>query len=162
MNIFFLDWDTEKCAKYHCDKHVVKMILETAQLLCGVHWATGGEAPYLLSHKNHPCAIWARESYSNYVWLTDLGFALCNEYQNRYGKIHKSKSILDWCLVNRPNIPDIGLTPQPKAMPDEYKVDSVVESYRNYYRGAKSSFAVWKNREKPFWFEEKVLDLQYD
>jgi hypothetical protein len=94
------------------------MILETAQLLCGVHWATGGDAPYRLSHKNHPCAIWARESYSNYVWLTDLGFALCNEYQNRYGKIHKSKSILEWCLVNRPNIPDVGLTPQPNAMPD--------------------------------------------
>ena len=82
MNIFYLDEDVKKCAEYHCDKHCIKMILETAQLLCGVHWATGGDAPYRLSHKNHPCAIWARESYSNYVWLTDLGFALCNEYQN--------------------------------------------------------------------------------
>jgi len=62
MNIFFLDFDTEKCAKYHCDKHVVKMILETAQLLCGTHWVIGSEAPYKLSHKNHPCAIWTRES----------------------------------------------------------------------------------------------------
>jgi hypothetical protein len=48
------------------------------------------------------------------------------------------------------------------AMPDEYKTDSVVESYRNYYIGAKISLASWKNREKPFWFGKKELDLQYD
>jgi hypothetical protein len=151
MNIFVLDTDVEKCAKDHCDKHCVKMILETAQLLCGVHWSTGGDAPYRLSHKNHPCSIWARESYSNYVWLTDLGFALCNEYQNRYGKIHKSKAILEWCLVNRPNIPDVGLTPQPKAMPDEYKVDDIIESYRNYYRQGKKDILSWKTGYKPEW-----------
>jgi len=85
-----------------------------------------------------------------------LGFALCNEYQNRYGKIHKSKSILDWCLVNRPNIPDIGLTPQPKAMPDEYKEDDVVQSYRNYYNGEKIKFAKWKNGYRPKWYKTEM------
>jgi hypothetical protein len=94
--------------------------------------------------------------------LCELGLELCYEYTYRYGKRHKSQDVIEWCVTNKPSIQDIGYTEPPKAMPDEYKVDSVVESYRNYYRGAKASFAVWKNREKPFWFEEKILDLCYD
>jgi hypothetical protein len=169
MNIFILDYDVKKCAQYHVDKHVVKMILETAQLLCGVHHMTpqvapqvAPQVPYKLSHKNHPCAIWARESLTNYLYLCELGLELCYEYTYRYGKTHKSQDVIEWCIVNKPGIADIGFTEPAKAMPDEYKVESVVQSYRNYYMGAKSGFAVWKNREKPFWFEEKVLDLCYD
>jgi hypothetical protein len=155
MNIFILDYDTKKCAEYHCDKHVVKMILETAQLLCGVHHMVDQsteQVPYKLSHKNHPCAIWSRESLSNYLYLCDLGLELCKEYTYRYGKRHKSQDVIEWCVVNKPNIPDIGFTNPPKAMPDEYKVDSVTESYRKYYMGAKSSFTTWRNRNKPEWF----------
>jgi hypothetical protein len=169
MNIFFLDYDVKKCAQYHVDKHVVKMILETAQLLCGVHHVTAHDTahdtahvPYKLSHKNHPCSIWTRKSLSNYLYLCELGLELCEEYTYRYGKRHKSQDVIEWCLINKPNIPDIGFTEPAMAMPDEYKVKSVIQSYRNYYMGAKSGFAVWKNREKPFWFEEKVLDLCYD
>jgi hypothetical protein len=169
MNIFFLDEDPTLSAQYHVDKHVVKMILETAQLLCGVHHVTAHDTahdtahvPYKLSHKNHPCSIWSRKSLSNYLYLCELGLELCNEYTYRYGKRHKSQDVIEWCLVNKPNIPDIGFTEPAKAMPDEFKVKSVVQSYRNYYMGAKSGFAVWKNREKPFWFEEKVLHLSYD
>ena len=152
MNIFFLDFDTQKCAQYHCDKHVVKMILETAQLLCGTHWVVGSQAQYKLSHKNHPCAIWSRESLSNYLYLCDLGLELCKEYTYRYGKRHKSQEIIEWCITNLPNICDKDFTIPPKAMPEEYKVDDVIESYRNYYRGAKKDFAKWKNREIPEWF----------
>lgn len=162
MNIFFLDWDTEKCAEYHCDKHVVKMILETAQLLCGTHHVTtkyppstdqvNDQVPYKLSHKNHPCAIWARESLSNYLYLCELGLELCKEYTYRYGKRHKSQEVIEWCLSNKPNITDKGFTLPPKSMPDEYKVVDVVESYRNYYNGAKKDFAKWKNRDTPEWF----------
>jgi len=164
MNIFFLDNDVKKCAEYHCDKHVVKMILETAQLLCGAHWATDSPylVPYKMSHKNHPCSIWTRESLSNYHLLCELGLELCKEYTHRYEKRHKSQDVIEWCMVHKPNISDIGLTEPAKAMPDEYKTNSVVESYRNYYMGAKSGFAVWKKREKPFWFEKKALDLHYD
>ena len=64
----------------------------------------------------------------------------------------KSQDVIEWCLVNKSNIPDIGFTEPAKAMPDEYKVDDVVKSYRNYYRGGKSGFATWKNREVPKWF----------
>ena len=171
MNIFFLDFDVKKCAEYHCDKHVVKMILETAQLLCGVHHMTpqvnplsgplsdplsSDKVPYKLSHKNHPCAIWSRESLTNYLYLCELGLELCKEYTYRYGKRHKSQEVIEWCVTNKPNICDKGFTEPPKAMPDEYKVKSVVESYRNYYMGAKSGFAVWKNREVPKWFKKEM------
>jgi len=169
MNIFFLDENPILSAQYHVDKHVVKMILETAQLLCGVHHMTvhdtihdTDQVPYKLSHKNHPCSIWCRESLSNYLYLCELGLELSKEYTYRYGKRHKSQDVIEWCLINKPNIPDIEFTEPAKAMPDEYKVKSVVESYRNYYVGAKSGFAIWKNREKPFWFKKKVLDLQYN
>ena len=165
MNIFFLDENPTMSARYHVDKHVVKMILETAQLLCSVHHVTDqvtNQVPYKLSHKNHPCAIWARESLSNYLYLCELGLELGKEYTYRYGKRHKSIDVINWCIINKPNIPDIGFTTPAMAMPDEFKTDSVVESYRNYYMGAKISLASWKNREKPFWFGKKELDLQYD
>lgn len=164
MNIFFLDYDTKKCAEYHCDKHVVKMILETAQLLCGSHWVIGSEAPYKLSHKNHPCAIWVRESLSNYLYLCDLGLELCEEYTYRYGKRHKSQDIIEWCLVNKLNIHDVGFTLPPLAMPDEFKIvsycypiESVVLSYQKYYKGAKSGIVSWKNRPIPEWFSNNEV-----
>ena len=155
MNIFVLDWDVKKCAMYHNDKHVVKMILETAQLLCGVHHMTESpteDVPYKLSHKNHPCSIWARESMDNYLWLCELGMELCAEYTFRYGKRHKSQQVIEWCIDNRPNIPEEGFTVPAKAMPDQYKVEDVVQSYRNYYLGEKKSFSNWKNRSIPSWF----------
>jgi hypothetical protein len=158
MNIFFLDFDVKKCAEYHCDKHVVKMILETAQLLCSAHHVTGGTAQYKLSHKNHPCSIWVRESLSNYLYLCELGLALGEEYTYRYGKKHKSVEVIEWCLVNRPNIHDVDFTTPPLAMGDEYKIgNDVIESYRNYYIGAKSGIATWKNRETPEWFDKNLV-----
>jgi hypothetical protein len=154
MNIFFLDFDTKKCAQYHCDKHVVKMILETAQLLCGTHWVIGNEAPYKLSHKNHPCAIWTRTSLSNYLYLCDLGLELCKEYTYRYGKRHKSQDVIEWCLINKPNIHDVDFTSPPLAMGDEFKIgNDVIESYRNYYREGKKLIVSWKNRVIPSWFQ---------
>lgn len=153
MNIFVLDIDTKKCAEYHNNAHCIKMILESAQILCGVHWVLGKEAPYKLSHKNHPCSIWARECIENYIWLTDLGIELCNEYTYRYNKRHKTQDIIEWCVMNQPNLHNNGdLTPFALAMPDEYKTGDVIESYRNYYMGAKRDFCKWKDRETPEWF----------
>ncbi len=96
MNIFYLNYIAKKCAQSHFDKHVVKMILETMQLLSGVWWMLCPEKAkelnkkdkiYKLSHKNHPCAKWARESRSNYIWLAEFGMELCKEYNHRYVKI---------------------------------------------------------------------------
>lgn len=160
MNIFVLDKDPKLCSQYHCDKHVVKMILETAQLLCSVHHMTPQvtpQVPYKLSHKNHPCSIWVRECVENYVWLCDLGMELSKEYSHRYGKTHKSQQVIEWCMINLPTLRENGnITPFALAMPEEYKVSCPVESYRNYYKGAKTSFANWKNREVPEWFNLNV------
>lgn len=154
MNIFFLDYDPKKCAQYHNDKHVVKMILETAQLLCGVHWMIGGEAPYKLSHKNHPCSKWVREDLNNYLWLCELGLELCEEYKYRYGKTHKTYQVILWCIENKPYITDVEFTTPPMAMPDICKIGTnVIKSYRNYYMTEKSSFCNWKQRDIPHWYK---------
>jgi hypothetical protein len=90
--------------------------------------------------------------------------ALGEEYTHRYGKKHKSVEVIEWCLLNRPNIHDVDFTSPPLAMGDEYKIgNDVIESYRNYYKGAKSEIVSWKNRETPDWFlQKKELDLCYD
>jgi len=154
MNIFVLHEDPRKAAEMHCDKHVVKMIVETAQLLCGAHHMTSNreDIPYRLSHKNHPCAIWTRESIENYRWLVSLGLYLGREYTRRYGKIHKSMLAIKWCGVNEPDLPQIGMTPFRLAMPDTCKVsDDPVENYREYYIKEKASFCTWKT-STPKWF----------
>lgn len=155
MNIFVLDYDQQRCAQMHCDKHCVKMILETAQLLCGVHHMVGGDAPYKLSHKNHPCSVWSRECIENYVWLCDLGIELCKEYTHRYGKRHKSQDIIEWSMLNLPDIVENGdITPFRLAMPDECKIEGdTIGSYRKYYIEHKKGFAKWKERETPKWFK---------
>jgi len=151
MNIFKLDESPVVSAKYACDKHVVKMILESAQMLCSVH--PEGTAPYKRSFYNHPCTKWVRESARNYEWLLLHAYALCDEYTNRYGKIHKTEKVIEWCDNNRPELPySIRTTKQPTCMPDYCKTESVVESYRKYYINEKAKFAKWKDGNIPFWF----------
>jgi len=140
MNIFFLSQNPQEAARLHCDKHVVKMIIETAQLLYSSHWVlnpTGlNENAYKLAHRNHPCAIWVRTSLTNYMWLASLGWWLCKEYQYRYGehKTHKSEAHIVWLLNNPPKfIPFADMTPPMLAMPDEYKQEDPIMSYQTYY-----------------------------
>ena len=130
------------------------MIVETAQLLCGAHWATGGKAPYLAMNVNHPCGIWTRANIENYKWLCELGLHLCMEYTHRYGKGHKTYDTIVWCCDNVPNIPEGKFFTPPLAMPDYCKVGkNAILSYRNYYKKEKSGFSTWKNRETPSWFK---------
>lgn len=152
MNIFVLDRNIRKCAQYHNDKHLVKMILETAQLLCSAHWSLGSDAPYKATHKNHPCAIWTRESKSNYIWLCKLGIQLCVEFEYRRGKKHSTKQVISWCLKNIPKLDDKGLTDFALAMPDEFKIGNVVECYRSYYLNNKRHLATWNKRGEPHWW----------
>jgi hypothetical protein len=142
MNIFYLSEDPNEAAKYMYNKHVVKMILESAQLLCTAHIISDGEAadvPYKATHKNHPSAIWARESVSNYIWLYDHMIALGNEYTRRYGKKHLTILKCSGALCKAPNnITKVDLTPMPQCMPDQYKVPgNSVEAYWNYYEAEK-------------------------
>jgi hypothetical protein len=156
MNIFFLHLNPKICAMYHVDKHVVKMILETTQILCSVHILTSSEykPPYKLTHKNHPCNIWARKSLSNYIWLVNFGKALCDEYTYRYNKIHKCQSILYELEKNFPNIEDIGFTDIALAMPDMYKGDDPIICYRTYYYFEKYHIHSWKKRSIPEWIKD--------
>lgn len=153
MNIFVLDNDPIKAAEQQCDKHVVKMILETAQMLCSVH--PNGDAPYKRTHYNHPCTIWSRQSLDNYEWLLLHGLSLSGEYRKRYGRQHKSEKVIKWCMENIPQLPRLGITKQPLCMPNQFKTGSVVQSYRNYYNGDKSRFAEWKHGNTPSWFTGK-------
>ena len=140
MNIFVLSFNAKQAAEYHCDKHVVKMILETAQLLYSAHWIEERmilpQNAYKLAHRNHPCSIWVRESLSNYMWLAELGYWLCQEYRFRYeNKTHSTEAHLIWLRANPPpGLKDVGVTEIRLAMPDEYKLPNPVESYRMYYR----------------------------
>ena len=141
MNIFYLSHCPEKAAQYQYNKHVVKMILETAQLLCTAHIILDGEAadvPYKATHKNHPSAVWVRESAENYMWAYEHMIALGKEYTKRYGKTHLTILKCRDVLYTFPKAIDYQAFVQPpQCMPDEYKSDCSVDAYWNYYENEK-------------------------
>jgi len=151
MNIFYLDKDPWKAAKYQYNKHVVKMILESAQMLCTVHHKYMGEdadVPYKPTHKNHPSTVWAARSAENYEWLYKHFLALCHEYTLRYGKVHLSHiKCRDKVNILPGGMLQTGLTEMPQCMPDEYKNKCSVQAYWNYYIGEKHSVANQKTEK---------------
>jgi hypothetical protein len=173
MNIFYLDENPIKCAEFHCDKHVVKMILEYAQLLSTTHRFLDGTAVvglsktgrkqtryvlsdhresilYSVTHINHPSAQWVRKSIHNYIWLADLLEECCKEYTYRYGKIHKVESmgLMQTLKDNVPNnIPNVAFTGPTPAMPEECKVPGdPLKSYHNYYYKEKKRMWSWQGK----------------
>lgn len=185
MNIFVLSRDPREAAEFHCDKHVVKMILETGQMLCAAHWIGWQRSlnigsglkrhellarmseeipahllpPWKMTHVGHPCTQWAQKSVENYEWLLYLGVSLCREYTARYGRTHKAEHVYVWLTDHTPpSFESAGLTPFAIAMPDDCKVsDDPVECYRQYYRVHKRYMAKWKTRE-PDWFSQTSCD----
>ena len=169
MNVFFLDENPVLAAQYQCDKHVVKMILESAQLLCTSHWEldTGVQNTdevkfYRATHKNHPCSIWVRENRCNYHWLSQHAIALCMEYTYRYGKKHASFDTIMYCSQHNPvECNNYVISPPAQAMPDEFKCDDTVQAYRDYYwhdKRVNIDMRWAKGRDKPDWWKE--LELQ--
>ena len=180
MNIFYLDKDPKVAAQYHLDKHVVKMIIEYAQLMSTAHrlldgtlyldktangrsikrWRLNDHREPLLykaSHINHPSGVWVRQDLSHYQWLWNLSYELCHEYRYRYGqdKQHKTSIVIQNLSFAPNNIPRTGVFVEPpQAMPADAKVpgDSI-QAYRNYYKNYKTSFATWKVRETPSWYK---------
>jgi hypothetical protein len=177
MNIFYLSTDARQAAQWMVDKHVVKMILESAQLLSTAHrvldgvesvgksptgrkqktWTLGDARDsvlYKATHINHPSAIWTRKSVENYNWLVDHFYALGDEYTYRYGKTHKSfTGDLAYMLQSPPkNLTEYDMTVMPSAMADEFVVDEdPIINYRNYYKIGKARMHSWKNRQPPEW-----------
>lgn len=160
MNIFILDKNIKLCAEYHCDQHVVKMILESVQMLCTALNKKGFETPYKSTHLKHPCVLWVEYSYSNFVWLSELAKALNDEYRYRFNKAHDHKSIGVLSQVERLSYQDRGLTEFAQAMPDQYKVSNdAVAAYRNFYRGDKLRFAKWTKRSMPYWIAKDAHQI---
>lgn len=157
MNVFYLDADPATAAQQQCDKHVVKMILETAQLLSTAHRVLDGDERadnnglYKATHKNHPSAVWARDNSANYEWLWQHMSALMAEYTNRYGKTHATERLTHSLWELPRNITHDDFTPPPQCMPDRYKGDCTVSAYRDYYLGEKMAIAKWSHSEVPTW-----------
>ncbi len=141
MNIFILDENPAIAAQMLCDKHIVKMPLETAQLLSNVFSIAlkvlnpfvnianqDITVPYKLTHKNHPCSLWARQSKGNFYWLIEYGKELCKEYAWRYKKKHKSEEVIDWCSSNKDLLIFQSNDTQTfiQALPDRYKCSSPI------------------------------------
>ena len=143
MNIFYLDTNPATAAQLMCDRHVVKMILETAQLLSTAHHELDGASPaYKPTHRNHPSAAWARASASHYAWLYDHMMALGAEYTRRYGKTHKTIAEHADTLAQPPVLlADDGYTHPPQCMPDECKGVDTVAAYQAYYQLKASEWA---------------------
>lgn len=150
MNIFALSDHPETAAKMQHDKHVVKMVLESTQMLCSAF--DNNAAPYKRAYFNHPCTVWARTSKENYEWLLLHALSLSIEYTHRYKRIHASEKVIDWCFNNYESLIKFigkGKTKKPLAMPDKYKTGDVVESYQRYYVGEKIKKAKYTNRKTP-------------
>ena len=155
MNIFVLDLNIEKCARYHCDQHVVKMILESAQIACTALNEKGFRAPYRSTHVKHPCVLWAGASFANLQWLKKLARALNREYRYRYRTFEDHSSVAVFDRIEGMKFESTGLTDFPQAMPEQYKVPGdPVQAYRNFYVGEKLQFARWTRRRRPAWIAE--------
>ena len=147
MNIFYLDEDPEVAAIVQYNKHVVKMILESAQMLCTAHHCYGDReqkenVPYKQAHLNHPSTIWVRTDNHNYHWLYDHMLALGDEYTKRYGKTHLSITKCKEPLAKYPDgILHTGFSEPPQCMPDEYKRESAIHAYWLYYVHEKKNIA---------------------
>lgn len=162
MNIFILDLDPEKCAQYHNDRHCSKMILESAQLLSTTVRSFGIDIGYKSTHINHPCSKWLRESFQNYLWLSDLITELNDEFIYRFENNHKSYVMFEKDIIPLENslfvaykkagIETEKMTPFALAMPDECKTKNPVESYRKYYMKDKRHLAKWTHRNAPEWW----------
>ena len=140
MNIFYLDRNPYKAAEMHYNKHVVKMVLEAAQLLCTAHHLSGdGNVPYKKTHVTHPSAIWVRSSKANYMWCYEYMLALGKEYTKRYGKSHLTIEKCRDILYNIPsNITIEDFYDPPQCMPDEYKMPDAIRGYQKYYEFGKA------------------------
>jgi hypothetical protein len=158
MNVFFLHRDPILAAQMQHDKHVVKMILETAQILSTVCAAAGrGAGLYKPTHQSHPCVVWAGESLANFWWLYHHGLALCDEYTHRFDKVHASRDVLLMCAARTPHCDyDARLVTPAQCMPDEFKMPGdPVTAYRKYYLGRKISQSRWTRRPVPDVFKEE-------
>jgi hypothetical protein len=160
MNIFSTSSDPDQSARWLVDRHVLKQGLELVQMLCTTYHLQGIQAPYKPTHPKHPSNIWIRASYDNFQWTIAHGHAIFNEYTARYGKIHKSQAVLDWCEdnVSKLGFDSFDLTPFAIAISEdsicrtlpEFDESNPIMAYRYYVKFDKAHLHAWK-RNKPEW-----------
>lgn len=185
MNLFILDSCAVKAAQLQCNAHVVKMVIESAQMLSTAHRMLDGysirassksgktqvkvwlhpdpdmdNVLYKAVHSAHPCTVWTMASDTNYMWHYAHFVALCDEYTHRYGKVHLTDTLLREKLVKLPkNIKSGPLTRFALAMksnPECMFENDPVRSYRAFYQTKQERFKMaWTNREVPEWFKAK-------
>lgn len=162
MNIFVLDKDPLRAARYHNDKHVSRMILDSAQMLCDAHYELDGyeqarkTIPSLIMrpHAEHPCTVWAREALGNYDYLYVLLFGLLSEFETRFRHKHYYYPLYKELLESPQHIAN-GVTPWILCMPQKYRQPDIVKSYRDYYFFEKQHLAKWSSpAKKPDWWIE--------
>ena len=188
MNIFVLDENPHIAAEMHCDKHALKMIIEHAQMMASAYYSTlgisrkkeipdrqievnslflgwprknedGSDWPYGITHVNHPCTIWTRESIENFNWLWECNNHLCDVFQQRWGKEHSIKAIMQWMKQNPPNLPSSELTPFAQAFPDCYQEFGPIEGYRKYYAMKTTYMSLkWDYSPQPYWWNEDFVN----
>ena len=162
MNIFVTNSDYLLSACALDDKRVIKMILESTQMLCTATNEAGCETPYKSSHKNHPCSVWVRQNKSNFTWLLRHAFSLCSQYTFRYGKTHKCNSILLALEADHASemMPSGELTEFVNCASNQNKgvcfkhVSSVTEAYKQYLNARWSADIrkpTWTNILPPHW-----------
>lgn len=178
MNIFYVSNDPVQAAEWMVDKHVVKMILESCQLLSTAHRILDGQLYteksktgrnvqrwklfderdniiYQATHINHPSAVWCRQSIENYSWLVEHMYALLNEYKYRYDKVHKCASLAYYIQSPPKNLTEYDWTPMPCAMDNQYIIsDNPLTNYRNYYKNGKKHLFAWTKRQPPEWINQ--------
>ena len=164
MNIFHLDHDPALSAQYHCDKHISKMLIETAQMLCTTArtlYNIDHSDFYRSTHRAHPMTLWVGAHSSNFRYTMEIGRQIALEYTYRYKKIHKTQRIIDllFAMMDDKIIPDApfdkdSITIPPQCMPEIYFDKDHVVAYRKYYLGDKQRFAQWnKDRPAPDWWK---------
>lgn len=162
MNIFVVDENPAAAARDLHDAHVVKMILESAQMMSSALWAHGQSAPYRQAYKSHPCTLWVGTARDNFEWISCHALALADEYERRFKRVHASRAVVTFATSKAYVIPAGALSPHPLAMPDVYRGDRTsaptalaVQLYRGYYRAMKltprKKPATWTGRTPPEW-----------
>ena len=156
MNIFVVDTDPVVAAQSLHDRHVVKMVLETTQLLCTVAHQHGIAAPYKPTHAKHPCTVWAGATWQNCTWLWLHGTALCAEYTRRFGKTHACEPVIRDLrrLLTDCDLDPSGQTPFAQVVPPDCAGTDTVEAYRLAYRRHKLPGNRYTRREMPAWAGE--------
>jgi hypothetical protein len=162
MNMFLLDEALDQCAADHSDQHIVKMVLESAQICSSGAYLQNVifDGQYRPGHIHHPCCVWAGESPENLMFVCRLGISIGMEYRWRFDRHHQSMRVLCLCASRLPrSLPSPEL--YPVCIPLEHRRESyasrlplgrAVKEYRAYYRSAKERFVTWKYSPIPSWW----------